>query len=322
MKNPRIENIKSPLPLSVVMLTLNEEYHLPSVIENIRNWAEDIFIVDSFSTDKTISIALKHDIKVFQRSFTNFGDQWNWALENLPVKTPWTLKLDPDERLSPELKLQIESAIRDSDTFDGYSFPRRLWFMGKPLHVKQDVLRLWKTGKCRFSDVIVNEQPLIDGEVGRLNALMEHYDSRDLQHWYDKQNRYSTMEAIMRFNGDKLAAEPKFWGKKLQRRMFYKKWIWKMPYRYQLLYLYHLLCKGAWRDGRAGRAWARLRTEVYRMRELKFLEMKNNGNTAVIPKIPQGRCYPGNLSHPDKILSIETCDFNSGETLLSKSYNI
>jgi glycosyltransferase involved in cell wall biosynthesis len=305
------ENDTVKLPVSVIMLTFNEEYHLPGAIESIRNWAEDIFIVDSCSTDKTINIAQKHNINIVQRPFTDFGDQWNWALDNLPVKTPWTLKLDPDERLSPELKLQIEFTIRGPNALDGYSFPRRLWFMGKPLHVKQDVLRLWKTGKCRFSDVIVNEQPLIDGKVGRLNAFMEHYDSRDLHHWYNKQNRYSTMEAIIRLKGDKLAVEPKFWGKKLERRMFYKKWIWKIPCRYQILYLYHLLCKGAWRDGKVGRVWARLRTEVYHMRELKYIEMKINGDIPSVPKISQEQYYPRIMSSDiDNKPSIETCDFS------------
>ena len=85
------------------MLTLNEEYNLPGAIESVKDWAEEMFIVDSCSTDRTVDIALEHGVQIVQRPFTNFGDQWNFALERLPIKTPWTMKLDPDERVTPEL---------------------------------------------------------------------------------------------------------------------------------------------------------------------------------------------------------------------------
>jgi len=186
------------------MLTLNEEFHLPGAIENVKDWAEEIFIVDSLSTDRTVDIALEHGVKIVQRPFTNFGDQWNFALEKLPINTAWTFKLDPDERLSPELKSEIRALLEGPHQHVGYEMDRRLWFMGRPLHVLAPVLRLWRTGKCRFSDVIVNEHPLVDGSVGKLKGLMEHLDSPDLHHWWDKQNRYTTMRAIENARGDSL----------------------------------------------------------------------------------------------------------------------
>lgn len=274
------------------MLTLNEEYNLPSAVESVKDWAEEIFIVDSCSVDRTVDIALEYGVKIVQQPFTNFGDQWNWALENLPTKMPWVLKLDPDERFSDELKSQIEAVIKEKDACDGYGFPRRLWFMGKPLHVKQDVVRLWKTGKCRFSDTIVNEQPIISGRVGRLTGVLEHLDSSDLQHWCEKQNRYSTMEAMMRYQGHRMAVTPKLFGTSFERRMLLKKLLWSIPLRYQLLYLYHLLGKGAWRDGKIGRVWAHLRTEVYRMREFKYMQMKRTGNIPDVPRAPHGGFDP------------------------------
>ena len=276
------------IPITIIMLTLNEEFHLPGTIENVKEWAEEIFIVDSCSTDRTVDIALEHGVHIVQRPFTNFGDQWNFALDNLPIKTPWTLKLDPDERLSDKLKDSIAKVVAGESECVGYDMIRRLWFMGKPLHVQQPVLRLWRTGKCRFSDVIVNEHPLVDGKVGRVEGLMEHLDSPDLHHWWDKQNQYTTMEAIMRVRGDDLAAKPKFFGSSLERCMYMKKIFFRVPFHYQLLWLYEAFVRGAIWGGSVGRAYIHLRIELFRIIEFKTREMLITGRVPKIPRAHKG----------------------------------
>lgn len=286
------------IPVTVIMLTLNEEYNLPGAIINIKDWAEDIFIVDSCSTDKTVDIAHEHEVKIIQRPFTNFGDQWNFALDRLPIKTPWTFKLDPDERLTPALVDEIRKLLEGEPECSGYSMDRRLWFMGKPLHVLASVLRLWRTGKCSFSDVLVNEHPVVDGPVGKLKGILEHLDSPDLHHWLDKQNRYTTMLAIQKAKGQSLSAEPKLFGSSLERRMFFIKVFFRIPFRYQLQWLYEVLIRGAWRDGKIGLSWARLRVEARRMRELKTQEMISTGRIPEIPKAAHGDFDPRILSSP------------------------
>lgn len=286
------------LPIAVIMLTLNEEYHLPGAIENVKGWAEEIFIVDSLSTDRTVDIALEYGAKIVQRPFTNFGDQWNFALEKLPIKTLWTFKLDPDERLSPELKNEIRLLLEGIPEHYGYSMDRRLWFMGKPLHVLAPVLRLWRTGKCRFSDVLVNEHPLIDGPVGKLRGIMEHIDSPDLHHWWDKQNRYTTMLAVQKARGDRLSATPKLFGNSLERRMFFIKLFFVMPFRYQLQWLHEAFLRGAWRSGRTGLIWVGLRVEARRMRELKTREIAVTGRIPDVPHAPHGDYDPRVLESP------------------------
>ena len=184
-----------PLPLSVILISLNEAHHMEGVLENLSGWAEQVFLIDSFSVDATVDIALAHGVHVVQRRFRDFGDQWNYALDHLPIETPWTMKIDPDERLPDALKAEIEQAIAAGPA-DGFSFQRRLWFMGKPMPVRQPVVRVWRTGKCRFSDVIVNEHPIVEGTVTELTAEMEHHDSPNLHHWFDKQNKYITAEAL------------------------------------------------------------------------------------------------------------------------------
>ena len=317
-----LNNSSKKLPVSIVMLTLNEQYHLPGVIENVKDWAQDIFIVDSCSTDKTIDIALEHNVKIVQRPFTNFGDQWNFAIKKLPIKTPWTLKLDPDERLSDELKMQIEKVTQNDNALEGYKFKRRLWFMGKPLHAKQDVVRLWQTGKCYFSDTIVNEHPIIEGEIGYLPGILEHHDSYDLHHWYDKQNRHATMEAIMKYRGDKLAAQTRLFGTSLERRMYLKKMFFRVPMRYHLLYLYHLIGQGTWRDGKTGLAWARLRTEVYRMIELKFEEMQYTKHIREIPRPAHSNYDQRILASPlQQQLCTESINKTSSNTAFQYDYS-
>ena len=286
------------LHITIVMLTLNEECNLSGAIQNCMDWAEEIYIVDSCSTDNTVDIALEHGVKIVQRPFTNFGDQWNFALERLPIKTKWTFKLDPDERLSEELKNEIGELVNGAPSCRGYIMDRRLWFIGKPLHVLAPVLRLWRTGKCRFSDVLVNEYPVVDGPVGKLKGILEHFDSPDLHHWWDKQNRYTSMEAIMRARGDPFAAEPKLFGSTLEQRMFFKRLFFKLPFRYQLQLLYELFGRGAWRDGYVGLAWARLRVEVMRMIDLKTKEMKLTGRVPAVPKPLAGEFNPRILSSP------------------------
>lgn len=93
--------------------------------------------------------------------------------------------------------------------------------MGKPLHVKQEIVRVWKTGYCRFSDVAVNEHPLINGKTVHLNGFLEHYDSRDLHYWMEKQNVYTSMEALMHIQKEELSVAPKLFGNNLEMRMFF-----------------------------------------------------------------------------------------------------
>ncbi len=264
------------VPVAVVMISLNEAHNMEAVLENLGGWAKEVFLVDSYSSDATVSIALEQGVHVVQRSFKGFGDQWNWALDNLPITAPWTMKLDPDERLTDELKASIDATLRNTGA-DGISFTRRLWFMGKALPVSHSLLRVWRTGSCRFSDVLVNEHPQVDGVIAEVSGELEHHDSPNLHHWYEKQNGYSSAEATSSYRKAALSDEPRLFGSAFQRRMWLKQNYRKLPFRYGLIFLYCLLVQGAWKAGRVGVIWARLRSDVYRMRDYKLLEMQTKG---------------------------------------------
>jgi glycosyltransferase involved in cell wall biosynthesis len=279
------------LPVTVILLTLNEEYHLRQVLPEICSWASDVFIVDSLSTDATIDLALEHGAQIVQRPFTTFGDQWNWAVQHAP-KNPWTMKLDPDERVSPELLEEMRQRLAAEPGANGFRFRLRFWFMGNPLNQYLQDVRLWRTGTLTFSDSVVNEAPVVEGEIEEMRGLIEHLDSRDLHHWWEKQNLYSTMRAIEMVKKHKFAVKPRLLGDSRQRRMFIKQFFFRMPLRYTLLRLYLGIVKGAFFCGYPGRTWAYLRTVVYRMAEQKAWEIRKTGRIPPVPRAPHGDYDP------------------------------
>lgn len=282
-------------PVAVVMIALNEAHNMEAVLQNLKGWAQEVFLVDSYSSDDTVGIALEHGVHVVQRAFRGFGDQWNFALRELPITAPWTMKLDPDERLTDGFKREAESAMAAKEA-SGFICPIRLFFMGRRLSVRLRLTRIWRTGLTRFSEVESNEHAHVEGLVHCLTADIEHRDSPDLHHWLDKQNRYTTAEAVSTYQHRKLADEPRMFGTRLQRRMWIKKHYMKFPFRYVAMFLYHYLVLGAWRAGWVGYAWSRLRCDVYRLWEYKLREIRITGRLplkrpvgvgAPDPRVPQ-----------------------------------
>lgn len=271
-------------PVTVILISLNEGHNMDAVLQNLAGWAHQVFLVDSFSQDDTVDIALRHGVHVVQRKFDGFGSQWNFALRELPVTTPWTMKLDPDERLSDDLKTELLAAMQRG-ACDGISLSRQLWFMNHPLPVRQSLIRVWKTGCCKFSDVSVNEHPIVQGRIIHVSGDLAHHDSPDLDHWLEKQNRYTTAEAVNAYIKADVSDAPRLLGTTLQRRMWLKVNFYRFPGRYLVLFLHHLLVLGAWRAGWVGVTWCRLRVIVVRLIEYKRREIELTG------RIPLKRHY-------------------------------
>jgi hypothetical protein len=191
--------------------------------------------------------------------------------------------------ISEGLKAEITDAIRTRDC-QGFACRIRLFFMGRSLPVHLSLTRLWRTGSVCFSAVDVNEHAHVDGAVVALRHEIEHRDSPNLEHWINKQNRYTTSEAIGTFKGSGLADKPRLLGNALQRRMWVKKHYRKIPFRYFWMFLYHYLVLGAWQAGWVGYAWSRLRCDVYRLWEYKLKEIQLTGRLPV--EVPQGPGRP------------------------------
>jgi len=288
--------IMKRVPVTVIILTLNEEHHLPRALDNILGWAYEVFVVDSLSTDRTVDIALQYGVQTVQHPFSTYGDQWNWALDYLPIKTPWVLKLDADERIGVELKKEIEKVISNEPKEAAFIIPVRIWFFGERMHPKITVTRLWRNGKARFSNVFVNEHLIVTGRIGRLHNCIEHHDSHDLHRWWEKQNRYTTMRAIEIVKGQSFSAKPRLFGTSFERRMFFVRYFFSVPLRYQLQWLYEMFVRGAWKDGKRGLEWVRLRIHVRRLCELKVEEMRATGRILEMPPASKGE-YDSRISN-------------------------
>ena len=271
-------------PVAVVMISLNEGHNMQAVLENLRGWAHEVFLVDSYSQDDTVDIALRYGVRVVQRRFRGFGDQWNFALRELPITASWTMKMDPDERISDALKDEIIAACGRPEK-DAYLVNIKLLFMNRALPVRLTLLRLWRTGLASFSTALANEHATVCGAVGRLKTDIEHHDSPDLDHWLEKQNRYTTAEAVIRSQEMPLADTPRLWGTTLQRQMWFKKHFKYLPFRFFCLFLFYWLIKGTWRAGWVGYAWSRLRADVMRLIEYKTREIQITG------RLPVARVY-------------------------------
>ena len=256
-------------PVAVVLITLNEAHHMEEVMENLSGFASEVYVLDSFSTDETVAIARRYGAHVVQREFTDFADQWNYALSKLPIRAPWTMKMDPDERLSGTLKESLRAAF-EADKADAMTVDIQLAFLGKLLPVRICMLRVWRTGTCRF-DGKINEHAVTEADPVHVRGVVEHWDSPDLAHWFAKQNRYSTAEAKRAIASPSVRTPSE---KQRPLRAFLKRNWSRIPFRYFLLHVYHLWKVQPWRSGRTGLIWARLRTDVYRWQEFKAYEMR------------------------------------------------
>ncbi len=190
------------LDITVIILTYNEEIHIRRCIERIQPIAGKIFIVDSYSTDRTVAIAEELGAEVVQNTWPGIqATQFNWALTNLPIQTQWVLRLDADEYLSDELLREIEVKLPSiGNDISGIVFKRRHIFMGKWMKrgiYPVKLLRLFRYGKgmCeqRWMDehIQVTEGATIEFEHDFMDDNLNH-----LGWWTAKHNGYAIREAI------------------------------------------------------------------------------------------------------------------------------
>lgn len=278
------------LPITVLISTLNADEHLEELFDSILPYVEDVFITDSRSIDGTVDICLKHSVKIVQRPFINCGDQCAWSLNTLPIRTEWVFLMAQDERFSPSLVESLQSVFDSGipDDVDGYTVKWRLWFMGRPLHAMTDNFRLLRRGRCRVTQASCNEHVVADGRVLKLRGILEHKDTLNLHQWYEKQNLWTTLEAIGRIKDNIEDERLTPLGTKLQRKMFFKRLFNRLPGGKMAMFWYYLLKYGAWRDGYAGWCWARLRVWVHRVGDMKEREFKKIGIPKVLPTARHG----------------------------------
>jgi glycosyltransferase involved in cell wall biosynthesis len=184
--------------LSVIIITKNESANIRACLESVA-WADELIVVDSASTDGTLEIAREFTPQVHVRAdWPGFGPQKNRALDY--ATKDWVLSLDADERVTPELRAEIEAVLQSAKA-DGFEIPRLSNFCGRFIRHSgwhpDYVLRLFRRGKARFSDALVHESVQMQGSTARLQQPLLHYSYRDFEDVLSKLNSYSSASAAM-----------------------------------------------------------------------------------------------------------------------------
>jgi len=190
--------------ISVIILTKNEEKDIPQCLESV-SWSDDIHILDSGSTDKTVEIAKQCNVKVSHNAFESFGKQRNYALDNLTIKNEWVLFLDADEVVTESFKNAIEKAVLTADPqIAGFYCCWKMILDGRWLKYCDNFpkwqFRVLKKSRARFTDFGHGQkEDAILGGIGYIKEPYLHFGfSKGWSHWIDRHNRYSTQEAVAR----------------------------------------------------------------------------------------------------------------------------
>lgn len=190
--------------LTAIIPTGNEEHNIEAVLQSV-SFADEIMVVDSFSTDKTVDIAKKHTDFIIQREYENSASQKNWAIPQ--ANNEWILLVDADERIDDKLKAEIQDILKNGTDKDAFWIKRQNYFMGQKLNYSgwqgDKVIRLFKKSKCRYEDKHVHAEVLVNGQTGYLKNKLEHHTYKDLDHYLAKSDRYSTWGAYDRVNKTK-----------------------------------------------------------------------------------------------------------------------
>lgn len=185
--------------LSVIIIVQEEEENIRECLESVK-WADEIVVVDSHSQDRTVEICKQYTEKIYQQEWQGFAPKKALALKKATKE--WVLSIDADERVTPELKAEIEQILTRGKDCDGYYIPRKSYFLGKWMRhcgwYPGYQLKLFKRDKARVSDVHVHEGFLVNGRVGYLKGDIIHLSHPTLKESFEKLNRESSLEALDR----------------------------------------------------------------------------------------------------------------------------
>ena len=265
--------------ISVLILTKNEEQDLPGCLASVA-WSDDVHVYDSFSTDRTMEIAKDSGAIVAQRVFDGYSSQRNAALGR-NFKYPWVLILDADERIPSGLKEEILTYVSDaSSQISACRMRRRDFFMGRWLkhaQISPYYIRLVRPEKVRYEREI-NEVLKVEGKIHDLSEPFDHYPfSKGIAHWLNKHNIYSTMEAksiVSNDAGKEFSISRALFSQDFNERRFHQKALfYRLPFRPLIKWVYMVVYRRAFMDGKAGMTYAFLQAMYEYMIVLKTREL-------------------------------------------------
>jgi glycosyltransferase involved in cell wall biosynthesis len=249
--------------ISIIILTFNDEVQIRNCLESLSDITDDIVIVDSYSSDKTIEICAEYGARIFKNPFINQAIQCNWALDNIEFKNEWILRLDSDEILPKKIKKEIYQKIKEDSDINGYFLNRRMYWMGRWLRFGRmyphHILRLFRSGFARYEEK-TEEHLIVDGRVDFLkNDFLEDNKKNNLDYFTEK--HLQTAKGEVREIKDARSGEfsdglePKIFGYKVNRTRWLKEKVYSRTSLFVRPFLYfiyrYVLCLG-FLDGKAG----------------------------------------------------------------------
>lgn len=268
------------MSVSILILTLNEELNLGACLDSVK-WCDDVVVFDSNSSDQTVHIAKERGARLVQKPFDNWAAHQNWALENIQFKHQWVFYLDADERMTDELRQEIQTVSSNAhQPAVAYYCGRKNFFMGRWIkHAMPPgmIMRFFRPSKVRF-ERLVNPTPVIDGPHEYLRNQFLHYNfSKGLSEWFEKHNKYSSLEAL---EGTKILkgmaqSEASILSRDMAtRRKALKNLSFRLPCRTLLKFIYLYVIKRGFLDGRPGFTYCVLQSMYEYMIALKMKELQ------------------------------------------------
>lgn len=278
------------LDLSVIILTYNEELHIRRCLENVALIAKDIYIIDSFSTDKTLDIAKEYpNVHILQNKWeNNYAQQFNWGLEHSNISTEWVLRLDADEYLLPELVEELREKLPTlPEDVTGIIFNRRHIFMGKWMRrgiYPVKLLRVFRHGKGMCEQRLMDEHiQLTEGRAVEFAHDFCDHNLNNLSWFCHKHVNYAIREAVDLLdieldltgaaesdNGKEIS--PQALAKRMKKHQYAKQPLFWRSFAY---FCYRYFLKGACLDGKVGFIWTFLQGWWYRtLVDAKVYEIK------------------------------------------------
>jgi glycosyltransferase involved in cell wall biosynthesis len=288
------------IPLTVVILTHNEEIHIERCIRSLLPIAAKIFIVDSFSTDNTVEIAKSLGAEVKQRKWKNYADQFQWGLDNCGADSEWVMRMDADEYLEPDLLEELHQALNDGIT--GFYIRRKVFFYGKWIRhggfYPHTLLRIWRNGQGRIEQRWMDEHIVLPS--GSKTAVLKGHivdnNLKGITFWISKHNSYASREMVDLLNNKynllerdeslKENDDPQAKWKRILKDDVYSKL--PMGIRSTFYFIYRYFLRLGFLDGSKGFLWHFMQGYWYRMLvDVKIMEIeeRSGGDVEEIRRI-------------------------------------
>lgn len=255
--------IQNQLGITAIVTTFNEEYNIKRCLDSIQ-WADEVLVIDSFSTDNTVSICEKMGATVLQRKYKYAADQKNWAIPK--AKNPWIILLDADEEASGALQDEIKELLSSKPKQTAYWIRRKNFFLGKYVRFcgwqNDQVIRLFRRDNHRYEDKMVHEEIERKGHISKLKSNIHHFTAENTYKYNKKIERYAAYAAKQNM----------LQNKNVNGYHLYFKPVYKFFHSY--------IIRGGFLDGRIGLKICRFRAretwlKAYKTKQLKIAGIRN-----------------------------------------------